>query len=833
MLSTHESLRRQSARKSQLISAGLLVATTLSLNGSTARANCPGSVPTKLLASDSVAGDAFGRAGDAEGATFVVGAPLHDAAGANAGAAYVFECNGLAWVETAKLTPAGVAAGDEFGSAVAISGDILAISAPLHDAGGSDAGAVFIFHRISNVWTYETTLFASDPQAGARFGSTLAIDGARLLVGAPQADGAAVNTGLAYVFSRSAMGGAWSQEGRLEAIGGGAANDVFGTGVAIHGNTVLIGAPLVDSFATNVGAIYPYEFQAGVGWVAAPRVNPPQAWIAPVREFGAAIAVFNDRAVIGTPGIVAIGGEAIVYERDSNGVWTLQFGIIAPLTGNASNRFGGTPFTLLPDAVVIGAPGIDLGATDAGAVYSYSARGDGTWENKDAKFPIDLAGAPGMGAFAASDGRVAFTGAPGDDQRGLNAGAAYVLPLSLPDDDGDGVINAADNCPTTPNADQADADGDGFGDVCDNCVAIANADQADGDSDGRGDVCDNCPSLANADQADADGDGVGNVCDNCSAVANADQMDSDGDGFGDVCDNCPLTANADQADSDSDGRGDVCDNCPSLSNADQADADGDGVGNVCDNCSAVANADQMDSDGDGIGNACDNCPTTANIDQLDGDRDGRGDVCDNCPTTANPTQLDADGDGLGDACDNCPTTANVDQLDGDGDGVGDACDNCPLLANAGQADADGDGRGDECDNCPNAPNPDQLDSDGDGFADACDNCPNIANADQADDDSDGVGNVCDNCIAIANPSQADFDNDGVGDACEPAIVLGDLNCDGNVSVGDIGPFVIAVTDPAQYSAHFAACNVLNGDLNLDLQVTVGDIGGFVALLLGE
>ncbi len=59
----------------------------------------------------------------------------------------------------------------------------------------------------------------------------------------------------------------------------------------------------------------------------------------------------------------------------------------------------------------------------------------------------------------------------------------------LPDADGDGVADSADNCPFTANADQVDADGDGVGDACDNCPAVANADQADADGNGVGDAC--------------------------------------------------------------------------------------------------------------------------------------------------------------------------------------------------------------------------------------------------------------------------------------------------------------------------------------------------------
>lgn len=66
----------------------------------------------------------------------------------------------------------------------------------------------------------------------------------------------------------------------------------------------------------------------------------------------------------------------------------------------------------------------------------------------------------------------------------------------------------------------------------------------------------------------------------------------------------------------------------------------------------------------------------------------------------------------------------------------------------------------------------------------------------------------------------------------PRAFAGDLNCDGVVSVGDIGPFVTALTDPAGYAAQFPLCNLLYADINSDGFVTVGDIGGFVELISG-
>lgn len=236
------------------------------------------------------------------------------------------------------------------------------------------------------------------------------------------------------------------------------------------------------------------------------------------------------------------------------------------------------------------------------------------------------------------------------------------------DSDGDGIDDAQDNCPSTPNADQADSDGDGEGDVCD----VDDAD--DSDSDGVPDALDNCAALPNALQTDTDLDGLGDLCDN----------DDDGDGLFDVSDNCPLVANVDQIDADADGIGDACDSMISPPGPfGAADDDADGVSNDFDNCPSVANPiaigafAQADLDLDGIGDACDD----------DRDNDGVPNTTDNCPDAANASQLDLDADGVGNLCD----------PDRDGDGVDDAQDNCPFTPNSSQDDRDGDGVGDPCD----------------------------------------------------------------------------------------------------------------------------------------
>ncbi|HEX5044705.1 MAG TPA: thrombospondin type 3 repeat-containing protein [Candidatus Polarisedimenticolaceae bacterium] len=88
--------------------------------------------------------------------------------------------------------------------------------------------------------------------------------------------------------------------------------------------------------------------------------------------------------------------------------------------------------------------------------------------------------------------------------------ACDVCPLDAQNDgDGDGVCADQDNCPSVPNAAQADADADALGDACDACPLDA---ANDGDADGICGDTDNCPTVPNPDQTDTDQDGIGDAC---------------------------------------------------------------------------------------------------------------------------------------------------------------------------------------------------------------------------------------------------------------------------------------------------------------------------------
>src|SRR5207247_2582238 len=108
--------------------------------------------------SDAAANDVFGSSVSISGDTVVVGAPwAHTAAGAYAGAAYVFLRSGITWTEQQKLTPSDAAAGDFFGSALSVSGDTALVGA-YRSGLVTDVGSAYVFARSGTSWTEQQKL---------------------------------------------------------------------------------------------------------------------------------------------------------------------------------------------------------------------------------------------------------------------------------------------------------------------------------------------------------------------------------------------------------------------------------------------------------------------------------------------------------------------------------------------------------------------------------------------------------------------------------------------------------------------------------------------------
>lgn len=147
-----------------------------------------------------------------------------DQRGENAGAVYVHNAVTGAFVR--KLTAADGAAGDNFGSSVALSNDIALIGANLDDDLGTDSGSAYVFN-LSNANTPPTKLNAQDAAAGDKFGSEVALQGDAAWI---SATGKTNTTGAVYVFRVSTR-----QQNLKLTANDGAAGDFFGSGLALSG----------------------------------------------------------------------------------------------------------------------------------------------------------------------------------------------------------------------------------------------------------------------------------------------------------------------------------------------------------------------------------------------------------------------------------------------------------------------------------------------------------------------------------------------------------------------------------------------------------------------
>jgi hypothetical protein len=287
-----------------------------------------------LKATNAGPGDLFGSAVAIEDGAIVVGAPgeASIATGVNgiqnnnaavaSGAAYVFQrgSGDDAWIQVAYLKAAHPTARDAFGSSVAISDGTIVVGANGEDSNATsidgdgenetaqNSGAVFTFVRDGESWLPDAYFKASANAAGDAFGSSVAISGNTLAVGAP---GSLQGNGAVYVFER--VGGRWTEQAHtmpeppamLVRSGPG---DAFGASVRVVPGLLLVGAYGEDSLrsgfsrepgnekAPNSGAAYLY-FRDGGEWVLSDTIKAvtPRA----NQQFGSRLALSPDTIVIG------------------------------------------------------------------------------------------------------------------------------------------------------------------------------------------------------------------------------------------------------------------------------------------------------------------------------------------------------------------------------------------------------------------------------------------------------------------------------------------------------------------------------------------------------
>jgi hypothetical protein len=167
------------------------------------------------------------------------------------------------WGQVKKLVANNGTVGSALGLSMTMVGDDLVVGAGGSDGGQrTGQGAVYLFERNqggANQWGEVQQITASDGAPGDQFGSSVSMAGDTLLIGAARANvGDNVDQGSAYLFVRNQAGiNPWGEGKKLSTSDGGA-RDNFGSTVAIMGDTLVVGAQraIAGYGAGNEGAVY-------------------------------------------------------------------------------------------------------------------------------------------------------------------------------------------------------------------------------------------------------------------------------------------------------------------------------------------------------------------------------------------------------------------------------------------------------------------------------------------------------------------------------------------------------------------------------------------------
>ncbi|MDF7799449.1 FG-GAP repeat protein [Pontiellaceae bacterium B1224] len=343
---------------------------------------------------------------------------------ADAGANYPITIDPLIASLEQKLGPEVAGTGsayDRFGISVSVSGDIALIGVSGDDDHGVNSGSAYVFTRTGSVWSLQQKLTADDAATGDDFGNSVSVSGDTALIGASGDDDNGSSSGSAYVFTRT--GDLWSQQQKLTADDG-AASDYFGTSVSLSGDTALIGADEDDDNGTRSGSAYVFTRTGGV-WSQRQKLTAYDG--ATSHFFGTSVSLSGDTVLIGASEDDDNGsrsGSAYVFTR-TDGLWSQQQKLTAD-DGAASDYFG-TSVSVSGDTAVVGASGDDDNGSSSGSAYVFTRTG-GLWSQQQKLTASDGAAIDYFGRAVSVSGDTALIGAPQNDDHGnTDSGSAYVF----------------------------------------------------------------------------------------------------------------------------------------------------------------------------------------------------------------------------------------------------------------------------------------------------------------------------------------------------------------------------------------------------------------------
>ncbi len=375
--------------------------------------------------------DLFGWSVAINGDFLIAGAPFEDQIAPNddAGAAYIFQRTALnTWGNGVQILPQISEAGARFGSAVAIKGNYAIVGAPFGDISGVDSGTVYIFHFNGTSWDTGTQITATDAEAGDQFGTSVSIDGNFAIIGAQNEDTTFNDdAGAAYIFQLTSAPNNWGEVAKFRAATAQVGAN-FGNSVAISGDYAIVGAPFENEtgVGVNTGSAYIFHNTGPNAWTDSIRIIPSDSEAG--AQFGNAVSIDGDYAVIGSQNkdtTIIDTGAAYVFHRTGTNIWDDESRISAS-DAEADDLFGSS-VSINGDTAFIGAPSESQGSLLTGAAYIFYRTGTNTWDRSTKITASDTHGDQEFGSSVSISGDDVVVGAQFDNASALDAGAAYIF----------------------------------------------------------------------------------------------------------------------------------------------------------------------------------------------------------------------------------------------------------------------------------------------------------------------------------------------------------------------------------------------------------------------
>lgn len=388
----------------------------------------------ELLPATSASGvTAFGWSVATDGVSAAVGAYLEDAGQQDSGVVHLYRRTLAGWSSDGSIEPPDPAFRGFFGWSVAISGNRVVIGEP---GANTRNGRAWVFvRRAPNDWVEIDQLEpATAPAGGEQFGSAVALEGTVAVVGSPAYDaGALTDRGRALVFTGSDIADSWLQVAAPEPFILGIRGR-YGSSVALGGGVLVIGAPGDSQNATQAGSAHLFTGATSV-WTHRSRLTAPVPAVE--GEFGDSVAVSGNAVVVGAPGGGAATGDAYLFQRPSPAGFFVFSKSLEPSVTNAGAEFG-ISVALAGDAAIVGSRGFQGFVSNGGGVYAYDldATALEAWQTRNFGAAVELPSQEPVlwGLDADPDGDRIVNKA--EAYHGTDPNAADQPPVRLAGDDG-------------------------------------------------------------------------------------------------------------------------------------------------------------------------------------------------------------------------------------------------------------------------------------------------------------------------------------------------------------------------------------------------------------